>query len=43
MNTIMTIITAIGALAILIGMCSIPALLVGGVVAHHGQNNKKQD
>ena len=42
MNTIMTIITGIGAIAILIGMCAIPALLAGGIVANHSQKNNNQ-
>jgi len=41
MNTIMTVITGIGAIGMLLVMCSIPALIAGGIVANHGQKKNE--
>ena len=40
MDTITTIITGIGAIGMLLVMCSIPALIAGGIVANHGKKNE---
>ena len=40
MNTIMTVITGIGAIGMLLVMCSIPALIAGGIIANYGQKNE---
>jgi len=40
MDTITTIITGIGAIGMLLVMCSIPALIAGGIVANHSQKNE---
>ncbi len=42
MNTVMTVITGIGAIGMLLVMCSIPALIAGGIVANLSQKNDNQ-
>jgi len=37
------IITGIGTIGMLIAMCSIPALLVGGYATHVGEKNKQKE